>query len=79
MPLNQYLTLGRSGLRISPFCLGAMTFGEEWGFGCDARAAAQILDCYIELGGNFIDTANIYTGGTSFIRVAPRSASSATT
>ena len=65
MPLNHYVTLGRSGLRVSPFCLGAMTFGEEWGFGCDARSAAQILDYYIEQGGNFVDTANLYTGGTS--------------
>ena len=47
MPLNHCLTLGRSGLRVSPFCLGAMTFGEEWGCGCDARAAAQLLDYYI--------------------------------
>ena len=65
MPLNHYVTLGRSGLRVSPFCLGAMTFGEEWGFGCDARSAGQILDYFIEQGGNFIDTANLYTGGHS--------------
>lgn len=65
MPLNHYVTLGRSGLRVSPFCLGAMTFGEEWGFGCDERTAAQILDHFIEQGGNFIDTANLYTGGHS--------------
>ena len=32
MPLDHYVTLGHSGLRVSPFCLGAMTFGEDWGF-----------------------------------------------
>jgi aryl-alcohol dehydrogenase-like predicted oxidoreductase len=65
MSLDQYVTLGRSGLRVSPFCLGAMTFGEEWGFGSDARAATSILDYYIDQGGNFIDTANLYTQGHS--------------
>ena len=65
MPLNHYVTLGRSGLRVSPFCLGAMTFGEEWGFGSDERVSTQILDHYIEQGGNFIDTANLYTAGHS--------------
>jgi len=63
MPLNHYVTLGRSGLRVSPFCLGAMTFGEEWGFGSDARGATEILDHYVGAGGNFIDTANLYTKG----------------
>lgn len=33
MPLNSYLNLGKSGLRVSPFCLGTMTVGEEWGWG----------------------------------------------
>lgn len=33
MGLDHYVTLGRSGLRVSPLCLGAMTFGTEWGFG----------------------------------------------
>lgn len=63
MPLDHYVTLGRSGLRVSPLCLGAMTFGTEWDFGCDADQAARILDAYIDRGGNFIDTANIYTKG----------------
>ena len=63
MPLNHYVTLGRSGLKVSPFCLGAMTFGEEWGFGSDERVSTQILDHYLEQGGNFIDTANLYTKG----------------
>jgi aryl-alcohol dehydrogenase-like predicted oxidoreductase len=65
MPLNHYVSLGNSGLRVSPFCLGAMTFGEDWGFGSDEKESTQILDRFIELGGNFIDTANVYTKGHS--------------
>src|SRR5579862_9721605 len=61
MPLDHYLTLGRSGLRVSPFCLGAMTFGEDLGWGSSVEESQKILDRYIELGGNFIDTANFYT------------------
>ena len=63
--LNQYVTLGRSGLRVSPFCLGAMTFGEDWHWGSDVADAEAILTRYIEDGGNFIDTANAYTKGHS--------------
>jgi aryl-alcohol dehydrogenase-like predicted oxidoreductase len=65
MPLDSYVTLGRSGLKVSPFCLGAMTFGQEWGFGTDEATSKRMMDRYIDLGGNFIDTANIYTGGHS--------------
>ncbi len=61
MPLDQYVTLGRSGLRVSPFCLGTMTFGEDLGWGTSVEESQRILDRYIELGGNFIDTANFYT------------------
>lgn len=61
MPLDHYVTLGRSGLRVSPFCLGAMTFGEDLGWGSSVEESQQILDRYIELGGNFVDTANFYT------------------
>jgi aryl-alcohol dehydrogenase-like predicted oxidoreductase len=61
MPLNHYLTLGRSGLRVSPLCLGAMTFGEDLGWGTSVEESKQIIDRYLELGGNFIDTANFYT------------------
>ncbi|MDC0718355.1 aldo/keto reductase [Nannocystis bainbridge] len=61
MPLDHYVTLGRSGLRVSPFCLGAMTFGEDLGWGSSVKESQQIIDRYIELGGNFIDTANFYT------------------
>jgi aryl-alcohol dehydrogenase-like predicted oxidoreductase len=65
MPLNHYVTLGRSGLRVSPLCLGAMTFGKEWGWGSEPAEAKRILDRYLDLGGNFIDTANGYTKGHS--------------
>ncbi|MGA8332516.1 MAG: aldo/keto reductase [Mycobacterium sp.] len=61
MPLDHYVTLGRSGLRVSPLCLGAMTFGEDLGWGSSVDESQQIIDRYIELGGNFIDTANFYT------------------
>jgi aryl-alcohol dehydrogenase-like predicted oxidoreductase len=61
MPLDNYITLGRSGLRVSPFCLGAMTFGEDLGWGSSVEESQRIMDRYIALGGNFIDTANFYT------------------
>jgi aryl-alcohol dehydrogenase-like predicted oxidoreductase len=61
MPLDQYATLGRSGLRVSPLCLGAMTFGEDLGWGTSVEESQQIIDRFVALGGNFIDTANFYT------------------
>jgi aryl-alcohol dehydrogenase-like predicted oxidoreductase len=61
----KYKILGRSGLRVSELCLGAMTFGEELGTGASREVSRQIYDAYREAGGNFIDTANIYTLGTS--------------
>jgi len=65
MPLDHYVTLGRSGLRVSPMCLGTMTFGNAWGFGADEATSTAILDHYLEAGGNFIDTANVYNKGQS--------------
>lgn len=65
MKLSDYRTLGRSGLRVSPLCLGTMTFGTDWGWGADESASRVQFDRYRELGGNFIDTANFYTEGTS--------------
>jgi aryl-alcohol dehydrogenase-like predicted oxidoreductase len=67
MPLNHYVTLGHSGLRVSPFCLGTMTFGEDFGpgFGSSVKESEQIIDRYLELGGNFIDTADLYMRGHS--------------
>ncbi len=65
MPLDHYVTLGHSGLRVSPLCLGGMTFGEDWGWGSSVKDSTAIIDRYVELGGNFIDTANAYTRGHS--------------
>ncbi len=65
MQLNEYTTLGRSGLRISPVALGTMTFGTDWGWGADHNEAQRIFDAYLEKGGNFVDTANYYTNGTA--------------
>ncbi|HZU52319.1 MAG TPA: aldo/keto reductase [Holophagaceae bacterium] len=63
--LADYRTLGRSGLRVSPLSLGTMTFGTDWGWGADAAESARMMDLYAEGGGNFLDTANIYTKGHS--------------
>src|ERR687892_381958 len=63
--LDTYRLLGRSGLRVSPLALGTMTFGTEWGWGADRDEARRIFDLYVERGGNFVDTANQYTNGTS--------------
>lgn len=65
MKLTDYRTLGRSGLRVSPLCLGTMTFGGDWGWGAEAAESRAMLERYLEAGGNFIDTANIYTKGHS--------------
>jgi aryl-alcohol dehydrogenase-like predicted oxidoreductase len=65
MSLSDYTTLGRSGLRVSPLCLGTMTFGTEWGFGVEEKASKEIFDRYIGAGGNFLDTADGYTAGHS--------------
>jgi aryl-alcohol dehydrogenase-like predicted oxidoreductase len=60
-----YRLLGRSGLRVSEISLGTMTFGEEWGWGAGRDESKRIYDAYREAGGNFIDTANVYTNGSS--------------
>ncbi|SMC22345.1 Predicted oxidoreductase [Andreprevotia lacus DSM 23236] len=65
MSTQAYYTLGRSGLRVSRLSLGTMTFGTEWGWGADKAAAQRLFDAYLDAGGNFIDTADVYTGGTS--------------
>jgi aryl-alcohol dehydrogenase-like predicted oxidoreductase len=65
MPLDHYVTLGHSGLRVSPLCLGTMTFGEDWGWGSSVRESESIMDAYFAKGGNFLDTANAYTKGHS--------------
>jgi aryl-alcohol dehydrogenase-like predicted oxidoreductase len=61
----QYKLLGKSGLRVSELCLGTMTFGEDWGWGASKDTSRQVFDTFVEAGGNFIDTANGYTDGSS--------------
>ena len=61
----RYKLLGKSGLRVSELALGTMTFGEDWGWGASKEESKKIFDAYAEAGGNFIDTANRYTNGTS--------------
>lgn len=61
----QYTLLGPTGLRVSRLCLGAMTFGTEWGWGMEAAECRNVFDAYADAGGNFIDTADIYTQGAS--------------
>jgi aryl-alcohol dehydrogenase-like predicted oxidoreductase len=61
----KYRLLGNSGLRVSEASLGTMTFGDEWGWGSPKDEAQKVYETYREAGGNFLDTANFYTGGTS--------------
>jgi aryl-alcohol dehydrogenase-like predicted oxidoreductase len=63
----RYKLLGKTGLRVSELCLGGMTFGEEWGSMVPgaSKEARKIFDIFVNKGGNFIDTANVYQNGTS--------------
>ncbi len=61
----KYRLLGNSGLRVSELALGTMTFGEDWGWGSPKDEAQKVYNAFRESGGNFIDTANVYTNGTS--------------
>ncbi len=61
----RYKILGNSGLRVSELCLGTMTFGEDWQFGADADTSRDMMRVFCEAGGNFIDTADVYTMGSS--------------
>lgn len=63
--MMRYKLLGRSGLRVSELCLGTMTFGSDWGWGADRAESEKMFSAFVEQGGNFIDTAGNYTGGTS--------------
>jgi len=65
----KYRLLGNSGLRRAEMSLGTMTFGEDWGWGSRKDEARQIYEAYRAAGGNFIDTANVYTNGTSEVLV----------
>jgi aryl-alcohol dehydrogenase-like predicted oxidoreductase len=61
----KYRLLGKSGLRVSELCLGTMTFGEAWGWGASKEQSLKIFEAYTAAGGNFVDTSNNYTDGTS--------------
>jgi aryl-alcohol dehydrogenase-like predicted oxidoreductase len=61
----RYKLLGKSGLRVSELCLGTMTFGDDWGWGAPKEESRKMFDAFVQAGGNFIDTANNYTNGTS--------------
>src|SRR4029453_17488952 len=61
----RYRLLGRSGLRVSEAALGTMTFGEDWGWGAAKDEARKVYDAFRDAGGNFVDTANLYTNGPS--------------
>ena len=57
--------LGSSGLLVSELCLGTMIFGEESERSTSPEEAREMIDRYLDAGGNFIDTANVYAGGRS--------------
>ena len=71
----RYKLLGKTGLRVSELCLGTMTFGEEWGWGASKEESRKIFDAFADAGGNFVDTANLYTNGTSERSSSTRSSS----
>lgn len=60
-----YKVLGKSGLRVSELCLGTMTFGDVWGWGASREESRKIFEAFAEAGGNFLDSANVYTDGQS--------------
>jgi aryl-alcohol dehydrogenase-like predicted oxidoreductase len=61
----RYRLLGKTGLRVSELCLGAMTFGEDWGWGASAEECRKMFERFVEAGGNFVDTADVYSAGES--------------
>jgi aryl-alcohol dehydrogenase-like predicted oxidoreductase len=67
--MMRYKLLGHSGLRVSELCLGTMTFSTDWGWGADRAECERIFEAFVEAGGNFIDTANNYTNGSSEVIV----------
>src|ERR1700693_220635 len=58
-----YRYLGKTGIKVSELCLGAMTFGRE--NEASEEESFQMMDHFVEAGGNFIDTANVYSSGIS--------------
>jgi aryl-alcohol dehydrogenase-like predicted oxidoreductase len=71
----EYRKLGQTGLMVSELCLGTMTFGNE----ADEQTSKRITDRFVEAGGNFVDTANVYSRGVSERSRAASSATIATT
>jgi aryl-alcohol dehydrogenase-like predicted oxidoreductase len=64
MKLNEYITLGRTGLRVSPLTLGTMTFANDrWG--SSDEESRRIFDRYVADGGNVMDCADVYSGRQS--------------
>jgi aryl-alcohol dehydrogenase-like predicted oxidoreductase len=61
----RYRLLGKTGVRISEVALGTMTFGEDWGWGAPPDVSATMLELFADAGGNVVDTADVYTNGTS--------------
>ncbi len=61
----KYKLLGKSGLKVSELALGTMTFGEDWGWGASKEQSFKMFEAFADAGGNFIDTAQNYTNGTS--------------
>lgn len=61
----KYKLLGKTGLRVSELCLGTMTFGDDWGWGAPKETCREMVHAFLDAGGNFIDTANNYTNGSS--------------
>jgi aryl-alcohol dehydrogenase-like predicted oxidoreductase len=61
----KYRLLGNSGLRVSELSLGTMTFGDDWGWGSPKEESQKVYNAFRDAGGNFIDTANVYTNGAS--------------
>src|ERR1700688_4276530 len=61
----RYKVLGKTGVRISEGGLRTMTFGEDWGWGASPDVSARMLDLFADAGGNVVDTADVYTNGTS--------------
>lgn len=63
--MTDIVNMGNSGLKVSRACLGAMMFGYRDDAPCDESEARRIIDAFLDAGNNFIDTANVYTGGQS--------------
>lgn len=61
----KYKIFGNTGLRVSELCLGTMTFGDDWGWGASEELCKELVATFLDAGGNFIDTANFYTNGSS--------------